>query len=162
MSEAPIQKTTLALMLTIGLTTCQANADWPRWRGPGDDGSVDSGSYPAEFSDRSIRWKVPLPGKGCSTPIVVDRNIYVTAPVDGIDTLLAFDWSGKQKWQATFGPEVAGKHRNGSGSNASPASDGSAVFVFFKSGTLAAVELDGSLRWQTNLVKRFGKDTLFF
>jgi hypothetical protein len=37
-----------------------------------------------------------------------------------------------------FGKEDAGKHRNGSGSNASPVTDGQAVFVYFKSGTLAA------------------------
>jgi outer membrane protein assembly factor BamB len=40
--------------------------------------------------------------------------------------------------------------------------DGEAVFVYFKSGTLAAVELDGRVRWQTDLVARFGKDTLFW
>src|SRR2546426_11677252 len=56
----------------------------------------------------------------------------------------------------------AGKHRNGSGSNASPATDGHAVFVYFKSGSLAALELDGKVRWQTNLVERFGPDTLYW
>lgn len=61
-----------------------------------------------------------------------------------------------------FGKEDAGKHRNGSGSNASPVTDGNAVFVFFKSGTFAAVELDGKVRWRTDLVERFGKDTLFW
>src|SRR5438309_677838 len=56
----------------------------------------------------------------------------------------------------------AGKHRNGSGSNASPATDGHAVFAYFKSGTLAALQLDGRVRWQTNLVERFGPDTLYW
>ena len=51
---------------------------------------------------------------------------------------------------------------SGSGSNASPVTDGHAVFVFFKSGTFAAVELNGVVRWQTDLVERFGKDTLFW
>jgi len=32
--------------------------------------------------------------------------------------------------------------------------------VYFKSGTCAALEFDGRLRWQTNLVERFGPDTL--
>jgi outer membrane protein assembly factor BamB len=41
-------------------------------------------------------------------------------------------------------------------------SDASAVFVYFKSGTLAAVNLDGSIRWQTDLVERFGKDERFW
>lgn len=34
--------------------------------------------------------------------------------------------------------------------------------MYFKSGTLAAVNLDGSVRWKTNLVERFGEDTLYW
>ncbi|TAK93207.1 MAG: Pyrrolo-quinoline quinone, partial [Verrucomicrobia bacterium] len=55
-----------------------------------------------------------------------------------------------------------GKHRNGSGSNASPTTDGESVFVYFKSGNFAALGLDGKIRWQTNLVEAFGRDTLFW
>lgn len=154
------------LIATLGLAfasvVSSVGADWPQWRGPADLGSVDSGNYPSELNDQTLRWKTPLPGKGCSTPIVVDQTIYVTAPADGNDALLAIDWQGNEKWRTTFGPEVSGKHRNGSGSNASPVCDGEAVYVYFKSGTLAAVELDGSVRWQTNLVDRFGKDTLYW
>jgi outer membrane protein assembly factor BamB len=74
----------------------------------------------------------------------------------------AFDLAGKQLWQTVFDQEDAGKHRNGSGSNASPVSDGSAIWVYFKSGTLAAVDLAGKVLWQTNIVERFGKDTLYW
>jgi len=137
-------------------------SDWPRWRGPADTGSAASGKYPDKLSDETLVWKVALPGKGCSTPIVVNQTIYITAPVEGRDALLALDWSGKQLWQAVFDAENAGRHRNGSGCNASAVSDGKGVFVYFKSGTLAAVNLDGSVRWKTNIVERFGSDTLYW
>ncbi len=137
-------------------------ADWPSWRGPRDLGSIEQGTYPSALDSDHLIWKAPLPGKGCSTPIVHSGVIYVTAPKEGHDALLAIDSSGKELWTTVFGPEVAGKHRNGSGSNASPVTDGSAVFVYYKSGTLAAVNLDGSVRWQTDLVERYGKDTLFW
>ena len=137
-------------------------SDWPRWRGPADTGSAVSGKYPDKLSDETLVWKVALPGKGCSTPIVVNQTIYITAPVEGRDALLALDWSGKQLWQAVFDAENAGRHRNGSGCNASAVSDGKGVFVYFKSGTLAAVNLDGSVRWKTNIVERFGSDTLYW
>src|SRR2546422_3260998 len=151
-----------AFVLPVAFTFARADdrADWPRWRGPHDNGSVENGSYPTKFEH--VLWKAPLPGKGCSTPAVRDRRIYLTAPADGQDAVLAFDWSGKPLWVTTLGPERAGKHRNGSGSNASPATDGKAVFVYFKSGTLAALEFDGRVRWQTNLVERFGPDTLYW
>ena len=55
-----------------------------------------------------------------------------------------------------------GKHRNGSGCNPSATTDGNGVFVYFKSGTLAAVNLDGAVRWQTNLVTRYGAANLYW
>jgi outer membrane protein assembly factor BamB len=153
-------------MLFIGLFSIPAySADgqnWTAWRGPSGSGSVETGDYPVNFNANTYLWRTPLPGKGCSTPIVLDEQLFLTAPVDGKDAVLSYDYDGKEKWRTVFGTENAGKHRNGSGSNASPITDEKAVFVFFKSGTFAAVELDGTVRWKTNLVERFGKDTLFW
>ena len=157
-----LQTATFVLLLASGLAVADDSGDWPRWRGPQDIGSTQLGTYPVQFNESTTRWRAPLPGKGCSTPIVLNQIIYLTAPVKGKDTLLSFDWSGDQRWSTSFGPEVVGKHRNGSGCNASPVSDGNAVFVYFKSGTLAAVELDGAVRWETDLVERFGKDERFW
>lgn len=136
--------------------------DWRSWRGPLGNGSVEKGNYPVKFGAEKYLWRTELPGKGCSTPILLNDLIYVTAPVDGNDALLCYDLKGAEKWRAVFGKENAGKHRNGSGSNASPVTDGSGIFTYFKSGTLAAVDLDGKTRWKTDLVARFGKDTLFW
>lgn len=154
---------TISIFVSTGFVKSgEPDLDWPRWRGPQDIGSIEAGQYPVDFDATKVLWRTELPGKGCSTPIILKRTIYLTAPVEGNDGLLAYDWSGKQSWQATFGQENAGKHRNGSGSNASPASDASGLYVYFKSGTLAAVGFDGEVRWQTNLVDRFGKDTLYW
>jgi len=146
----------------IAVATASGQANWPHWRGPQDNGSTETGSYPVKWDAEKVLWKAPMPGKGCSTPIVWNERIYLTTPSNGLDTVLAFDWLGKPLWRTTFGRENAGKHRNGSGSNASPATDGNGVFVYFKSGTLAAVEFDGKVRWQTNLVERFGPVTLYW
>jgi len=152
----------VVLILTGLLAAADRQTEWPRWRGPHDDGSTTFGTYPVHFDARTLRWRTPLPGKGCSTPIVWNRSIYLTAPVDGNDAIHAIDWSGRLRWSTVLGRQTAGKHRNGSGCNASPATDGNAVFAYFKSGTLAAVELDGTVRWKTNLVKRFGADQRFW
>ena len=120
--------------------------DWRSWRGPLGTGSVEQGDYPVKFGADKYLWRTELPGKGCSTPILLKGMIYLTASAAGNDALLGYDSHGAEKWRAVFGKENAGKHRNGSGSNASPVTDGTAVFAFFKSGTFAAVELDGTLR----------------
>jgi len=136
--------------------------DWRSWRGPLGTGSVEQGSYPVKFDADKYLWRAELPGRGCSTPIVLKGLVYLTSPADGKDSLICYGFDGKKQWQSAFDNENPGKHRNGSGSNASPVTDGLAVFVYFKSGTFAAVELDGKVRWKTNLVERFGPDTLFW
>jgi len=154
------------LLLVVSARSSAAEApstNWPRWRGPTDVGSSESGTYPAKFdASTNVIWKVALPGKGCSTPIVWNDRIYVTAPIDKNDCLPAVDSGGKQLWQTTFGGEREGKNKNGSGCNSSPTTDGQSIFAYFKSGTLAAVDMDGKLRWKTNLQERYGKDTLYW
>ena len=150
------------LLLSGSMAVAEVQSDWPSWRGPQENGSIEHGTYPVTWDAENVLWKAPLPGKGCSTPIVWKQRIYLTAPANGLDAVIAFDWSGKPLWQTTFGPQERGKHRNGSGCNPSPTTDGEGVFVNFKSGTLAALELDGTVRWQTNLVERFGPLKLFW
>jgi outer membrane protein assembly factor BamB len=123
---------------------------------------VESGNFPDSVDAKHLKWKADLPGKGCSTPILLGENIFLTAPSEGKDSVLCIDTQGKQKWITRFDAEDAGKHRNGSGSNASPVTDGDSVFVYFKSGTFAALDLQGKVLWQMNLVSMYGKDTLFW
>ncbi len=152
----------LWLLMGGDLLNADSPQNWPRWRGPEDIGSIEGENFPINWDAEHVLWKVELPGRGCSTPIVWNNRIYVTAPTNGNDSLIAFDESGKRLWHAEFGQENPGKHRNGSGCNPSPVTDGNKIFVYFKSGTLAAVNLEGSILWQTNLVDRFGSDTLFW
>ena len=152
----------LSVSFSCSLTLNAADLNWPSWRGPNANGSTESGGFPTQWTIESLAWKTPLPGKGCSSPIVWKRQIFITSPIDGNDAIMSFDENGKRLWQTTFGKENPGKHRNGSGSNPSPATDGKTIFANFKSGTLAATNLSGDVIWETNLVERFGPDTLFW
>ncbi|MFA7172351.1 MAG: PQQ-binding-like beta-propeller repeat protein [Kiritimatiellia bacterium] len=153
-----------AIILLVLTTRAQ---NWPQWRGPDYNGVVTSGTYPAKFSTESdLLWKAPLPGKGSSTPMVWQDRIVITSGVgegsEGVDGALCFDWSGKQLWIVKFGPQVPGKHRSASGSCPSATSDGKRIFVYFKSGTLAALDFEGQVLWSTNLQERYGKNTLWW
>jgi outer membrane protein assembly factor BamB len=45
-------------------------AHWPQWRGPFSNGMA-RGDAPTTWSDTSnIKWKVDIPGRGHSTPII--------------------------------------------------------------------------------------------
>ncbi len=149
-------------LLFANVFAADAEANWPQWRGPGANGCTTQGTYPAKWSATNLLWKVSLPGKGCSTPVVWNRQIFLTAPVNGKDAVLSYDWGGQSLWQTTLGAEETGKRGNSSGCNPSAVTDGQSVFVYFKSGTLAALDFKGNVRWQTNLVTGFGPEKLFW
>ncbi len=137
--------------------------NWPQWRGPQGTSVAQEGDYPTEFSSsKNVLWKVKLPGAGSSTPIVWDDQIFVTGGNQGQDSVQAYNWQGELVWQKTLGPERPGKHKNGSGSNSSPITDGKNLYVYFKSGTVASLTLQGKLKWKINLQEKFGEDTLWW
>src|SRR5437667_8365274 len=76
------------LLLFGGLS---AAADWPEFRGPTGQGHVEGG-LPLEWSKtKNIVWKQRMPGKGWSSPVIVDGRVYLTTSVpvpDSKDFLL--------------------------------------------------------------------------
>ncbi len=163
MKALPFAASVIASTL-ISLTANSLNAeDWPNWRGPDYSGSRAGESYPTQWTPDTVKWKVPLPGKGASVPAVYGDRIYVTTPDESIDTVIAFDLEGKKVWETKFGKERPGKHKTlGTSSNSSPVTDGKGLFVYFKSGTLAGLEMDGTIRWKRNLAEEFGQQELYW
>jgi outer membrane protein assembly factor BamB len=128
---------------------------WPVWRGPSGQG-LAAGAYPEAWSaTENVAWKVPVPGRGNSSPIVWGDRIFFTTAYDGGRrvSLVAFRRAdGKQLWE-TFAPEGrSGRahHKNGHAS-ATPATDGTLVYAFFGSRGLAAIDLNGKLVWHQDL-----------
>lgn len=152
-----------ATIAALAVSAICANADWPNWRGPNGNGSISTGSYPEKWDASRVLWKVALPDKGTSTPMVHDGRIYITTPDGGQDAVMAFDLSGKELWRTKLGAATPPRHRSlASSCNSSPVTDGSGLFVYFKSGVFAALELDGKVRWKTNIVERFGEEKLYW
>lgn len=60
-----------------------AQADWPGFRGPTGDGiAAADASPPIEWSEvKNVAWKTPLPGFGCSSPVVLGGRVFVTLGV---------------------------------------------------------------------------------
>ena len=91
------RKKNVLTAITLLLLSMEAFAvDWPQWRGPDNNGSITSGNYPVKWDPEKVLWKIDVPGKGFSTPVVWDKIIYLTTGAKDSDTVLAFDWSGKQ------------------------------------------------------------------
>jgi outer membrane protein assembly factor BamB len=153
----------LALGLLSVMPRASAADNWPQWRGPQSNGVAVEGEYPVKFSaDEGVAWKIALPGLGMSTPAVWGDRIFVTCGIDGEDGVIAYDFAGNELWRKEFGPERPGKNRNASGSNPSPVTDGEHVVVYYKSGTLAGLDIAGKLLWNINLQEKYGADTLWW
>jgi outer membrane protein assembly factor BamB len=60
----------------------EAERFWPQWRGPLMTGVAPRATPPLEWSEtKNVRWKVAIPGKGSSTPIVWGDRIFVLTAV---------------------------------------------------------------------------------
>lgn len=157
-----------ALSLSIAIGSADGHADdpnsWPQWRGTGQNGVATGSGYPTTWSEtKSVQWKTELSGVGGSTPVIAGSIAYLTAGVDGQNTLIAIDLeSGDQLWSTSIGEDRGNKHRKGSGSNPSVVIDDERLFAYFRSGDLACVNFDGEIQWQSNLQERFGEDTLWW
>ena len=142
------------------------SAEWPDWRGPHGTGVADGVGYPVEWSaDHNRLWTTDLPGPGGSTPVVTGGRIFLTLTAHGENRLMCFNMDGTHLWSKTLGAAVPGKHRKATGANSSPLTDGTHVFVYFKSGDLGCFNLNGDLVWQLNVHDKFGEvtpDTLWW
>ena len=62
----------------------EANRYWPRWRGPTGQGLAVGTGYPDTWSaTQNVLWKVEVPGRGNSSPIVWADRIFLTTARDG-------------------------------------------------------------------------------
>jgi outer membrane protein assembly factor BamB len=137
-------------------------AQWPEFRGPTGQGHASETGLPLEWSEsRNVIWKVPVPGRGWSSPSIAGNRVWLTTSVDGADgrrgvslRALAFDAANGQ---AVVNVEVFRVDRpealNSKNSYASPTPivDGDRVYVHFGAQGTAALTTTGEIVWKTRL-----------
>ena len=180
---------TLGLLLAcseiVGNAQTNSAADlrnaWAQWRGPLASGVSPTANPPTEWSEtKNVRWKVPLPGKAHSSPIVFGDRVFVMAAVPvGPAQKPVFDSApgvhdsvpvthrhqfvvlalsrkdGKIIWQKSVHEEFPheGGHVTGSLASNSPTTDGERLYAFFGSRGLYCLDLNGEVKWQKDLGK---------
>jgi outer membrane protein assembly factor BamB len=156
-------RSTVAVAIIICISLTSQAADWPQWRGPRHDGVAAPGDYPLTWSStENVVWKVSLPGKGSSTPVMMSDHIFLTCVIDDANAAVCLDRAGNIKWTTPIGKARDGKNKKATGCNPSAVTDGRHVWVYFKSGDLACLDLAGKIVWQTNLQEKYGEDTLWW
>jgi outer membrane protein assembly factor BamB len=153
---------------------------WPSFRGANASGIGDGQGVVSEWdvaTGKHIKWKVPIPGLGTSSPIVWGNRVYLvaassdedktfrtglTGDVKPIETLPAHTFSvhaldlatGKMVWQrdAFIGKPITKRHFKSSQANATPATNGKFIVALFGSiGQMFCYDMNGSLVWKKDI-----------
>jgi outer membrane protein assembly factor BamB len=134
--------------------------DWPWWRGPNRNGVAESGQEtPVSWSkSENIAWKVPVPGRGHSSPTVVGDRIFLTTADEkaNVQSILCFDrGTGKQLWRRDVneGNFPARIHSKNSHASSTIACDGTRLYAAFLNHDrihVVALDLDGKPVWEHN------------
>jgi outer membrane protein assembly factor BamB len=125
---------------------------WPNWRGPSGQGLVRGTGYPDSWSPKeNVLWKVAVPGRGNSSPIVWQDYIFLTTgQEDGSRrSVLCFRRSdGKLLWEASAPEAPAEKlYSKNTYASSTPATDGERVYAYFGNAGLMAVDFKGRRLW---------------
>src|SRR5262245_9077940 len=123
-----------SLVALLVRSTPALDDDWPAWRGASGTGCCNERDLPLNWSPtENVRWKIPLPDQGNSTPIVWNNRIFLTQATDKGKkrSLWCLDRKdGKTLWTKTVeyqAREVT--HATNPYCSASPATDGERVVV---------------------------------
>ncbi len=158
------------LALTLGLGASQSSLpgaipppaeDWTEFRGATGQGQAFAAGLPVEWSaTKNVRWKVPVPGTGWSSPVVSRDRIFLTAGVAGkneppsLRTLCLDARTGDLLWNTeVFAPaETADQpiHKKNSPASPTPVVEGDRIYVHFGHHGTACLDWTGRILWRNH------------
>ena len=75
----------VCVVVAVGTSQADDQANWPQFRGPGARGVADGEALPDRWSagspEENIAWKTDIPGRGWSSPIVWGTRVFLTTVV---------------------------------------------------------------------------------
>ena len=152
-------KTIIISLWLLGISPVIARADWTSFRNGGD--STVAG-LPEKWSPDTIAWQRELIGYGQSTPVIREQQVYVASVVGQMKEQCAIECfdlnNGNKLWQYDLdSAQKSPSNYMASRAAPTPVVDDEAVYVFFETGDLVAVDLSGKLLWHRVLSDEVGK-----
>lgn len=131
--------------------------DWPQFRGPDGQGHSAARGLPLTWSEKeNIAWKVEVPGRGNSSPVIQGEQIWLTAGLEGGRSLRALCLdraTGKLIHDVEVFPKTPPESNDPQRPHANPTpiiADGR-LYVHFGSHGTACLTTDGKIIWKTQL-----------
>lgn len=133
-------------------------ADWPRWRGPANDGHAPAGTPALDAlpGEPRVLWQVPA-GPGLASPVVSGGVVLAFDHQDAQETLRALDArTGTERWRAAV-DEPFSDSQGPTGPRCTPLVDGDRAYALSCRGELQCRAMaDGKLVWRVNYLTNFG------
>lgn len=149
-----------SLVIACAVFSTQA-ADWPRFRGPNQDGISKETGLDAKALEGGAKllWKTNV-GTGFSSITVANGRVYSmgnTAGGEASDMVWCLDAAtGKEIWKHTYPEELKPNLYEG-GPNATPTADGDRVYTLSKTGRALCFDAaKGTVIWDKELANELG------
>ena len=148
----------VAAAIFLALCPGAGAQEWTRFRGPNGAGLGVAPKLPAEFSEKDFNWKIELPGRGHSSPVVWGGRVFVTANPQATTQRVIMCVSaaeGKTLWQKEYATGGYRLHADNNYAAATPAVDAERVYFHWaspeSSGLVALDQKDGRELWKVDL-----------
>jgi outer membrane protein assembly factor BamB len=159
-------RASLSVLFLTGLLAVAQGDDWPQWRGSRHDGICRETKVPVRFSKtENLAWKLPLPMRAGSTPVVWGDHIFLTSPAENDDVLLLIcvSTAGEIRWKKEMGRgNRNARGSEGNSASPSPATDGKHVWAFMGTGVLGCYDFAGGEVWKFDVQDRYGRFKIQF
>jgi outer membrane protein assembly factor BamB len=151
----------LVVLLAVSANSVARGDNWPQWRGARHDGISRETGVPVKFSKtENLAWKLDLPKRAGSTPVVWGDHIFLTTPDTDDNTLLlvCVSTAGKELWRKELGKgNRNARDIEGNSAAPSPSTDGKHVWAFVGTGILGCYDFAGNEVWKFDVQDRYGK-----
>lgn len=147
-----------SLIISIFIVLCffDLKADWLSFRGSHVNGSTELKSPSKPILKSKDSWQKDLPGRGLSSPVVIDDRIFITASSgpnqENLHIIGFSEKDGKKLWEKKF--KATGRticHEKTSVAASTISSDGKKLVAQFSSNDVFCLNLDGKLLWLRGL-----------
>jgi outer membrane protein assembly factor BamB len=147
-----------SLLIVCVCTLPAFGSDWSQFRGPNGTGVSSDNNLPTKWSKtEGFKFKVEIPARGISCPVIVGDRVYLTANSGKenriLHTLCYHAETGELLWHRTLrATGLTDCHPKTNMAAPTPVATADAVYALFATADLAAYDKDGNLLWYRSLV----------